>query len=491
MKRVNDGNYCDLSNLERINKNMINWDMNIGNLIPFKYNEIEGVFKIIGTRRKYHKNSESKIIELEFEGKQYLASTNALLGCSLGKVLGVIGGDFVYEVGDNIKDDRRDLVILEKYVMEVDGKCTKTLYTKRYKYKCNKCGNVSETSEGTLIGSKVKQPCGCNVCNASIPKISLGINTIWDTDRWMIDLGVSEEDAKRYGKGSTKDIEVICPNCGNKKIMKPNTIYGRKSIQCVCSDGRSYPEKFMINVLNQLKVDFEIQYSPEWAKPKRYDFYIPTMNMIIETHGSQHYKEANGFKNSLEEIQKNDELKRESALSNGIERYIVIDCRKSEFDWMTFNVYKSLKDYFDMIQVDFGQAEMFALNNMVKLICDYWNERGELDTVRTIAENNPWGMKSRTAIIKYLKIGTARGWCYYNPDEEKRKQKILLRRTVCRKVEIFKDEISLGVFNSPTELEKQSGEKFGIKLSGSAISSVCTGRRKTHKGFTFKYLDNK
>ena len=58
-----------------------------------------------------------------------------------------------------------------------------------------------------------------------------------------------------------------------------------------------------------------------------------------------------------------------------------------------------------------------------------------------------------------------------------------------KKVEIFKDEISLGVFPCAMELERKSEELFGEKLLVSNISLVCHGKRKQHKGYTFKYVN--
>ena len=58
-----------------------------------------------------------------------------------------------------------------------------------------------------------------------------------------------------------------------------------------------------------------------------------------------------------------------------------------------------------------------------------------------------------------------------------------------KRVEIFKNEISLGIFPCTMELERQSEELFGKKLLHSSISAVCLGKRKSHKGFQFKFVD--
>ena len=70
------------------------------------------------------------------------------------------------------------------------------------------------------------------------------------------------------------------------------------------------------------------------------------------------------------------------------------------------------------------------------------------------------------------------------PKEKSKKEKILKPKG--KKIEIFKDGISLGIFENSQVLAKQSEELFGIKLNPSHIRNVCLGRRKSHKGFTFK-----
>ena len=83
-----------------------------------------------------------------------------------------------------------------------------------------------------------------------------------------------------------------------------------------CGDKVSYDEKFLSSILSQLKVDFATQLSKStfnWCDKYRYDFYIPSLNMIIETHGIQHYEENKNWTMSLEEEQENDKIKKELA----------------------------------------------------------------------------------------------------------------------------------------------------------------------------------
>ena len=106
----------------------------------------------------------------------------------------------------------------------------------------------------------------------------------------MIEYLVNKEDGYKYTSQSGKLIKVKCKNCGLEKEIKVKNLYAEHGVACErCSDGKSYPEKFMYNLLEQSNINFETQYSPQWGNGHRYDFYLPDYNIIIETHGEQHY----------------------------------------------------------------------------------------------------------------------------------------------------------------------------------------------------------
>ena len=269
--------------------------------------------------------------------------------------------------------------------------------------------------------------------------------------------------------------------------MIPETIYKYKSICCQCKGGISYSERFVLDVLSQLGVEVETQYSPQWIDRRFYDFYISSLNMIIETHGIQHYEERK-FGRTLEEEQENDKFKKELALKNGVNKYIIIDCRYSEFNWVSSNIYEQLKDYFDMSKVDFDKAGVLALKSLSKEIWDYWNNKEEWETTLTITNNNPWGIKRSETLVKYLKEGNKLGTCHYDAKEEMRKCGMRTMKLRCKPVEIFKDGVSLGVFESASELERQSEERFGVKLFQNSISRILKDGGNYYKGFILKYI---
>lgn len=80
----------------------------------------------------------------------------------------------------------------------------------------------------------------------------------------------------------------------------------------------------------------------------------------------------------------------------------------------------------------------------------------------------------------------------HHSEETKRKMSEALKgekNTFSKRVEIFKDGLSLGIFPCTMELERKSEELFGTRLLNSNISRVCTGKKPQYKNFTFKYVD--
>lgn len=459
----------------------IDWKNSIGYKVPFVYEDIDGEIEIID----YYFDVQKLTILYENKIEGCIKTGDFQKG-KIGGILGKITKDFKIEIGTPFKDENRDIIITDREYRYKERQCKKSRVIKEsekyYKYHCKKCGHEGWIKEGNL-----KRGNGCASCSG---RTVTPMNNIWNNARWMCKW-ISEEDAKRYTKSSGNRVEVICPDCGKKKNVMIYNIYNRKSIQCACSDKIPYPEKFMMSVLDQLGLEFEKEYSPKWAKPKRYDFYIPEYNIIIETHGEQHYKEKSKMSKfkSLKDEQENDRIKKELALSNEIEHYIVIDCRHSDFKWIKNNILNSkLNELFHLSKINWLKCEEFALSNLVKEICNYWNTKEEWETTQTIADNNLWGIKDRGTIRTYLKKGAVLDWCDYDSKEVMKRSAYLISGHNKRAVKIIKDNITIGVFESVSELERQSEKMFEVKLVQSGISQVCRSELNHYKGFTFKYI---
>lgn len=461
---------------EGTNKGKIDWKNSIGYKVRFIYDNIEGEIEILDYEKKHRK------LIIKYNEDKYVIPISSIFNCMLSKMLKVQTSEFRYNIGD-IVNNLKILECIKK--KDKSNKCWKY-----YKYICNKDSYIGYISEYNL-----KNGYGCPVCGKKIAV--LGINTIYDTDKWMIPY-VGEEIAKKYNSQSNKSIYPICNICGNKKSnkMKISEIYRYKGFKCeICNDSISYCEKLLYIILKQLSINFITQYSKtnsKWCNKYRYDFYFEKdgQEYIIETHGKQHYEEKGRNSNwsPLKEIQENDKNKKELAIYNGIkeENYIVIDCRKSELEYIKNNILQSrLKDIFNLNDIGWEKCESYARNNtLIKETCEIKNKNNNLTTMQ-IAKIIK---HTQQAVIKWLKIGTKLGWCNYNPKEEYNKG-IKKINKIINLVEIFRDGKSLGVFKNCMDLERQSEKLFGTKLNAKQISAVCKNKQKTHKGFTFKYIE--
>lgn len=456
------------------NKKLINWKASIGLKVPFEYDNIKGFIKIL------YYNSENRNLKIIYEDNECVINCYDLIKGNIGKVLKKRTNEFKIKINTRLNDEKRDLLITDR---EYRNKTNQNF--KWYKYTCNKCGwTEGWMEESNLLSKKY----GCACCNNKITV--LGINTIWDTDRWMCSLGISEEDAKRYLPQSNKKIKVVCPDCGKTKNICISKVYLNKSVSCTCGDGFSYPEKIMYSMLKQLNIDFTSQLTKttfDWCRNYRYDFYIPSLNMIIELHGNQHYNGSIKFDKSLQEIQENDKSKEILAKNNGIKDYVIIDCRYSILEFIKNNIINSvLSNNFNLNQVNWELCDNFALKNIAKDICNYWNNLNEGKTVLDVCMRYNY---SRTTIIRYLKKGKNLGWCNYDSKEERIKNGSRIGKSRRKQVEILRDNIVLGIFESATELERKSEELFGVRINNSYISKVCNGKITDYKGYTFRYVN--
>lgn len=289
---------------------------------------------------------------------------------------------FLYNIGDVVNNLE---IIDAKRIPDKQG-----YPHKKYKYKCLTCGfNCSKhyyngvlREELWVPESRLKNGVSCSVCSNTI--VVPGINDICTTESWMIDFFANgKDDAIKYAKKSNKRVDMVCPQCGtlhkNKTI---SNLYQNKSIACGCSRGASYGEKYVMKLLQILNQNFIYQVSKysNWFIDKntnyRYDFGIKDLNLIIETHGKQHYEQCNfyGHSTTLNDVQSNDINKYTYAMSHGVLNYIVIDCRYSSAEFIKKSIIDSkLLRLFNVTSesIDWDLCGNFASNSLMKDIFQY------------------------------------------------------------------------------------------------------------------------
>jgi len=304
----------------------------------------------------------------------------------------------------------------------VINKCYKKIEEKKIKNKNNgnsnsviywnckcDCGNMGVVSSSNLKNGKSKS-CGC-LEKEMTSKRNKELKTIYGTleDEFPeFSKNIINDEDKKKTLGSVWKIKIKCPICGNILYINNRTLF-RNGIFCNnCSKNISYPNKFLYKVLSQLYI-IETEKTFDWSQRKKYDFYIPELNCIIEANGLQHYKNSSWGK--VEKIQENDKYKKDLALKNGIKNYIIIDCRKSNFQFIKNSILNN-KDFnllFDINNIDWNKCTNVNTSKKGNLYnyCNLYNSGfsiKEICKIKNIKEED---------IQKYLIKGSLIGLCDY------------------------------------------------------------------------------
>ena len=254
--------------------------------------------------------------------------------------------------------------------------------------------------------SDLKDGKGCGCCAGT--KVIVGINDISTTLPWAVPYIDDINYVYKHTKTSMKKTDMTCPTCGFKKKISVAHLYFQSFGCPYCSDGFSYPEKFFLNVIEQVGIQFKYQLNKSdfaWCDKYRYDFYLPEYNCIIETNGAQHY--ADGWK-KIDLQRKINKKKKELALQNGIEYYIELNCSESDKEYIRQSLIKS-NIPFDISNVDFDKADLAAQKNVLITVCETYKNMPNM-TLINIA--NQYHIHLGT-VVRYLKKGRELGLCEY------------------------------------------------------------------------------
>ena len=446
--------------------NYVDWNSSLGYKVEFIYDDIEGYIEIL----EYN----NKKLKVKYKDKIKLVNVDVLTKCKIGKFIEapLLRNDvYQYSVGETLQSKHSKIKLLEKIRIGDRN-------LKGYIYKCEKCGNVDQIAENNLSKN------GCKVCCVPSKKILVGYNDLWTTHPEVASLLECPKQGYELTHGSHKRLNFICPRCSSKIKNKqiPNVItYGLTCNQC--SDAVSYPEKVMFSILSQLNLEFETQKIFNWSKGKRYDFYIPSDNSIIEVHGNQHF--GKGFSKlggkTLKEEQKNDRIKEELAKDNGIKNYIVIDCARSEFKYIQNSILQSeITKLYNLSKINFVKCHEYACGTLVKIASDLWNNGHKASEIGVIMK-----IKSNTTVLKYLKDAATLGWCDY---DSRKVMRSVGKQNNYNKSRAVVQLTPTGEYIDEFKSKTYASKKLGIYLCG--ITQVCEGKRDYVKGYKFMYKED-
>lgn len=314
---------------------------------------------------------------------------------------------FRYEIGEEIETKNSKVLILDRYISKDTHRNNETRDTNACYYRC-RC--LTDGYEFDIQEYYLNSGGGCPVCGKNV--VIPGIRSLYDCFPEVVKYLKNPEEAKTVLPYSTKRIDCRCPDCGAEKSLIISYLAQHGFSCSVCSDNLSYPNKFIRELLNQLKIDFVPEKTFDWSERKQYDQYIEKFNMIIENHGAQHYKEVQGSVfGTLEEQQENDAFKLSLAINNGIEHYIVLDCRISSVDWIKKSVMESELPIllgFTEDDVDWEQCDTASQYNAeIKKICEAYK------TTKSLSDLAVQFKHHLPQISNYLEIGAKCGLCDY------------------------------------------------------------------------------
>lgn len=282
------------------------------------------------------------------------------------------------------------------------------------------CHNNPKHKYRASPNSMYKSGDHCPYCNNR--EVFVGKTDMWTTDSDLAKMLLNKNDGYKYFSGGSQCVDWVCPNCGNiiNKQINRVRLFG---LSCdACRDGMSFAEKFVYCMLQQLNCEFIYDKTTKWSNNKKYDFYIPSMSIIIETHGAQHYDKEMVFRGgkrhrSVEEERENDIYKETLAISNGIKYYIQLDCRKSDLSFIRNSILDSrLNTLFDLSQVNWDKCLEFTFTSTTLMCCDLWNSG--IKNTQQISDK--LGI-SIVTVIEKLKYGAQIGLCDYRKNYSKSK----------------------------------------------------------------------
>ena len=321
--------------------------------------------------------------------------------------------------------------------------------------KHKKCGTIFPIIP---TNSFRRKQCNCPKCfpnkyNYAIPYI----NDIYSTNKELYNLLLNKDDGHKYKENSNKKTWFVCPYCGEKILSNIQQV-NKRGLSCHrCGDGIPYPEKLMNNILRELNVDFNYQFSPEWAKPYIYDFEFKLNNKkyIIEIDGGiGHGNSDFGIKNRKE----TDQIKDKLAIKNGY-NMIRIDANykleNKKLEYIKNNIRKSeLSKLFDLNNIDYVKCHKISQLSYAVLISKLWN-----NNIKTYNEIKRYLSVSNVTIRKYLKIACDIGLIPETYEEIKNINiKLGHEKTASHKKQKVLCNETGEIFNS----YKEANEKYGF-----------------------------
>ena len=204
------------------------------------------------------------------------------------------------EITEQLKEKALKIIESNKNLAFVDFGYNSKIFKPTIKIKCLKCGQTFEKQLNFFVTKNSK----CSYCETNRLMNTKSFKGLLPEGYTMLEdyCGIDNKILFRHEE------------CGFIWKTTPHNL--RSGHGCPkCAKGRSKGEKKIIDFLQKNFISFESEKIFEWSNLRRYDFYLPDFNLLIEYNGIQHYKDIifHGERR-LEKIKEVDKQKKEMAL---------------------------------------------------------------------------------------------------------------------------------------------------------------------------------
>lgn len=176
------------------------------------------------------------------------------------------------------------------------------------------CNNIYKVSPSKFLLGERRPYCKGKRISAKLVKSQK------DFEKQVLELTDEYVFLEKYINAKTP-IKCLHLKCHNTYMVTPNNfLRGRRCPFCRSSKG----EKAIEKVLKNSMIKYEREKAFDWLKNRKYDFFLPEFNLIIEFNGIQHYEDLSNIGwTSLVRQQEIDKLKEKKALQEGY-NYLII-----------------------------------------------------------------------------------------------------------------------------------------------------------------------
>lgn len=221
--------------------------------------------------------------------------------------------NYIFKIGDTVNET---LKIVDYYYYKEENKkgyiVQSLYYTDAPTYSVREYSLINGTGCAYKTGKRIYE--------------GNSLYSVEHTRKYLVDI----EESKSISKSNkTRKVKVRCTECGLEKLSTARVI-SNKGMYCpLCSKGISYPELFILSYLEVKGIKYIHQKGFKDLPRRKYDFYLPDDNLVIEVHGEQHYEENKIW--DFSETSKSDYVKERFCLDNNI-LYLALPAVESSFE---------------------------------------------------------------------------------------------------------------------------------------------------------------